>query len=66
MSVIVLPDPKYLSGDQLRGWACALCGARLFRDRPLGLVSDPFCGDDVELWACAPACPPRRWERRTR
>ncbi len=30
MKATVFPDPKRLTGDQLRGWACALCGARLY------------------------------------
>ncbi|MFI6876298.1 hypothetical protein ACIBL6_22990 [Streptomyces sp. NPDC050400] len=60
MKATVFPDPKRLSGDQLRGWACALCGARLYRDRPLGLVSDPLNGEYLELWACAPRCSGRR------
>lgn len=58
MDMTLLPDPKLLNGDQLRGWACALCGARLFRDRSLGLVDDPMSskGEYVELWACVPLC----------
>lgn len=63
MSATVLPDPRLLTGDQLRGWACALCGRRLYRDRLLGLADDPLSskGEHVELWACAPGCPsPRR------
>lgn len=56
---VVLPDPATLSGLQLTEQACALCGARLFRDRLLGTVTyrDHY-GRKVtaELWACAPDC----------
>lgn len=52
-----LPDPATLKGDQLKEWACALCGARLYRDRFLGIVRHPHDGSRVELWACAPVCP---------
>ncbi|MFF1715850.1 hypothetical protein [Streptomyces sp. NPDC058268] len=54
-----LPDPSSQNGDQLRGWACALCGARLYGDRLLGIYGVPR-GETtayVELWACAPSCP---------
>ncbi|TGA88446.1 hypothetical protein [Streptomyces sp. MZ04] len=56
-----LPDPSTLNGDQLRGWACALCGARLYADRPLGIATlvREKSTEDVELWACAPSCPSR-------
>ncbi|WP_372346683.1 hypothetical protein [Streptomyces sp. KL116D] len=60
MKTTVFPDPARLTGDQLRGWACALCGARLYRDRSLGLVPDPYTSEYVELWACAPRCSGRR------
>lgn len=52
-------DWRTLNGDQLKGWACALCGARLYADRPIGKVTTHFRGrepEDVELWACAPQC----------
>ncbi|MGW6058067.1 hypothetical protein [Streptomyces sp. NPDC055189] len=55
----VLPDPKALSNLQLTQQACALCGARLFRDRLLGSVTyRDNLGRRVtaELWACAPVC----------
>ncbi|TGB13293.1 hypothetical protein [Streptomyces sp. MZ04] len=60
----VLPDPKTLSGLQLSEQACALCGARLYRDRLLGTVTyrDHYGRKAAaELWACAPVCEvPRR------
>ncbi|MET7542082.1 hypothetical protein [Streptomyces sp. NPDC005507] len=53
-----LPDPSTLTGDQRRGWACALCGGRLYEDRPLPPVEEIRAGMwvSVELWACAPTC----------
>lgn len=54
-----LPDPCRLTGDQRRGWACALCGVRLYADRLLGTVALDERDDIefIELWACAPSCP---------
>ncbi|MEV8321419.1 hypothetical protein AB0Q95_45495 [Streptomyces sp. NPDC059900] len=52
-----LPDPKSLNCEQLHEQACALCGARLFRDRFLGAVRHPYTpAEFIELWACAPQC----------
>ncbi|MGC5401720.1 hypothetical protein ACPXCP_39025 [Streptomyces sp. DT20] len=53
-----------LTLDQIRGWACALCNARLHADRTLGTFStgQGILADPTELWACAPAC---RSEPRT-
>jgi hypothetical protein len=52
------PNLGQLTMDQIRGFNCALCGARLTKDRSLGtfigegvLLSDP-----TELWACSPQC----------
>ncbi|CAM5239825.1 hypothetical protein SALBM135S_00736 [Streptomyces alboniger] len=55
-----LPDPAKLNGYQLNGWACALCGARLYKDRPLGTFMLVRGGHTYvrELWACGPEC---RW-----
>lgn len=53
----VLPDAKTLSNRQLTEQACALCGARLFRDRLLGTVTyrDRLGRKQTaELWACDP------------
>ena len=49
---------RTLNGDQLKGWACALCGVRLYADRSIGTVITYFAGqaERVELWACAPHC----------
>ncbi|WP_409061594.1 hypothetical protein [Streptomyces sp. SYP-A7185] len=61
MTTGTLPDLARLSGDQLRGWACALCGTRLYADRLLGTVAQGQ-GEHTEfidLWACAPSCPCR-------
>ncbi|MFH8736810.1 hypothetical protein [Streptomyces sp. NPDC017964] len=52
------PDLERLCFEQLQGWNCALCGARLYRDRSLGSFrtnSDPLLAP-TELWACAPRC----------
>ncbi|GAA1925461.1 hypothetical protein GCM10009837_58500 [Streptomyces durmitorensis] len=64
MTTRTLPDPTTLSNLQLSEQSCALCGARLYRDRLLGKVTyrDHY-GRKVkaELWACAPECEvPRR------
>ncbi|WNI34376.1 hypothetical protein [Streptomyces sp. ITFR-6] len=47
-----------LTLDQIRGWNCALCNARLRADRPLGTFSTGLgiLTEPTELWACAPAC----------
>ncbi|MFF1714815.1 hypothetical protein [Streptomyces sp. NPDC058268] len=60
MTTRTLPDPATLSGLQLTEQACALCGARLYRDRLLGTVTyrDHYGRKaKAELWACAPGCP---------
>ncbi|MFI0821587.1 hypothetical protein ACH4TX_38995 [Streptomyces sp. NPDC021098] len=51
-------DPATLSREQLRGWACVLCGALLTVDRPLGTVTigHGVTRTTYEVWACAPAC----------
>ncbi|HWU07557.1 MAG TPA: hypothetical protein VN520_14440 [Streptomyces sp.] len=51
-------DLSRLTLDQIRGWNCALCGARLHADRSLGThrTSGLLC-EATELWACAPTCP---------
>ncbi|GAA0934707.1 MULTISPECIES: hypothetical protein [Streptomyces violaceusniger group] len=51
-------DPATLTHEQLQGWACALCGAHLTVDRPLGTVTVDrgTTRATVEVWACAPAC----------
>ncbi|MEU7151166.1 hypothetical protein AB0B15_24545 [Streptomyces sp. NPDC045456] len=50
--------PVRLTGPQQEGWHCALCGARLYADRSLGIHRILSCGQeiDAELWACAPSC----------
>ncbi|WP_328698552.1 hypothetical protein [Streptomyces sp. NBC_00342] len=47
-----------LTFDQIKGWNCALCNARLLADRSLGVFSTGHgvLADPTELWACAPAC----------
>lgn len=45
-----LPDPGRLTPDQRAGYACVLCGMRLYASRLVGTVTG------VELWACSPAC----------
>lgn len=59
-------DVRRLNGDQLRGWACALCGARLYEDRPLPPVTEVRHREVVriELWACAPTCLEARQKER--
>ncbi|MFH8405606.1 hypothetical protein ACH4FX_12635 [Streptomyces sp. NPDC018019] len=51
-------DLSSLNGPQQEGWHCALCNARLFADRSLGVHRIISCGQeiDVELWACRPDC----------
>ncbi|WP_431043898.1 hypothetical protein ACQUSR_19695 [Streptomyces sp. P1-3] len=51
-------DVRRLALDQMRGWYCALCRARLFADRSLGRFEITFgrTTETVELWACAPSC----------
>lgn len=54
-----LPDPRTLSNLQLSQQACALCGARLYRDQLLGKVAyrDRLGRKETaELWGCAPRC----------
>jgi len=56
---IALPDPETLTGPQLRGWDCALCGQRLFADQLLGTVVWTCGGvteETIELYACRPLC----------
>ncbi|MET8180435.1 hypothetical protein [Streptomyces sp. NPDC005336] len=51
-------DPATLTREQLQGWDCALCGARLAIDRPLGTVTigrGPTL-TTYEVWGCNPAC----------
>ncbi|MGW5735134.1 MULTISPECIES: hypothetical protein [Streptomyces] len=64
MTTQALPDPTELSNRQLTEQACALCGARLFKDRLLGTVTfrDRLGREcTADLWACAPECEtPRR------
>ncbi|WP_307841403.1 hypothetical protein [Streptomyces endocoffeicus] len=55
---IEMPDPDTLTGPQLEGWHCALCGRRLLADQFLGSV-EWTCGSstrEVELWVCRPLC----------
>lgn len=51
-------DLTKLTLEQARGWSCALCGARLYADRSLGIhtADAGLLTDPTELWACAPAC----------
>ncbi|MEU7158910.1 hypothetical protein [Streptomyces chrestomyceticus] len=60
--------PVRLTGPQQEGWACALCGARLYTDRSLGIHRILSCGQeiDIELWACAPSCAAAASARRPR
>lgn len=57
--LIWLPDPATLNNLQLTEQHCALCNARLYRDRFLGTVAyvDHY-GRAVraQLWGCAPTC----------
>jgi hypothetical protein len=51
-------DPAALTTEQLQGWDCVLCGARLAVDRSAGTVTvgrGPT-RTTYEVWACAPAC----------
>ncbi|EXU66574.1 hypothetical protein Z951_19260 [Streptomyces sp. PRh5] len=55
---IEMPDADTLTGPQLEGWDCALCGRRLIADQLLGTVAWT-CGSrtrEVELWVCRPLC----------
>ncbi|MFS7872607.1 MULTISPECIES: hypothetical protein [Streptomyces] len=55
---IEMPDADALTGPQLEGWDCALCGRRLIADQLLGTVAWT-CGSrtrEVELWVCRPLC----------
>lgn len=51
-------DPQAMTLEQLKGWYCALCHARLFADRSLGEYEIRFGDTTVsyELWACRPSC----------
>lgn len=51
-------DLGTLTGKQLDGYACALCGRRLYADRSLGVHRGTVLGQETskELWACAPDC----------
>ncbi|MEV6130261.1 hypothetical protein AB0M05_26020 [Streptomyces violaceusniger] len=64
---IELPDPETLTGPQLQGWDCALCGQRLFADQLLGTV-EWTCGgvtkEAVELYVCRPLCNEARAARQ--
>ncbi|MER8155620.1 hypothetical protein [Streptomyces sp. NPDC094472] len=55
---IELPDPDTLTGPQLQGWDCALCGRRLYADQLLGPVkwNSGSTTEVVELWVCRPLC----------
>ncbi|MEU1663521.1 hypothetical protein ABZ547_07895 [Streptomyces sparsogenes] len=45
-----LPDPARLAPEQRAGYACAMCGMRLYTSRLLGTVNG------IQLWGCSPAC----------
>lgn len=51
-------NAERLTTDQLRGLNCALCKRRLYRARSIGTVrmGAMAIAEDVELYACAPAC----------
>ncbi|MFI0819018.1 hypothetical protein ACH4TX_24440 [Streptomyces sp. NPDC021098] len=51
-------DPAALTREQLHGWDCVLCGARLAADRSAGTVTVDrgSTRTTYEVWACAPAC----------
>lgn len=53
-------DPNRLTVDQMRGLACALCGARLYQSRLIDIVriGEGVHADDVQLYACNPPCAP--------
>ncbi|MFE1934071.1 hypothetical protein ACFW95_27600 [Streptomyces sp. NPDC059474] len=56
---VPLPDPETLTGPQLQGWDCALCGRRLFADQMLGTVKWTCGGvttEEVDLYVCRPLC----------
>ncbi|WP_328335752.1 MULTISPECIES: hypothetical protein [unclassified Streptomyces] len=54
----VRPDLGKQNIDQVKGLACALCGARLYATRSLGVfcTGDLLLQDPTELWACNPVC----------
>ena len=54
-------DPARLKVDQLRGLNCAYCDARLYRANFADVVrvGEGVHAQDVQLYACAPACRPR-------
>ncbi|MCK1812772.1 hypothetical protein MTQ13_00505 [Streptomyces sp. XM4011] len=66
MAILLLKTPtaasvdlRQLSGQQLIGLACAVCGAVLRstdRPRPLGPPARDRHGYLLQLWACAPVC----------
>ncbi|WP_331735364.1 hypothetical protein OG379_40615 (plasmid) [Streptomyces sp. NBC_01166] len=51
-------DLARLTFGQVKGWNCALCGARLHADRSLGIhcSGTGLLTEATELWACAPVC----------
>ena len=52
------PDLTTLTQAQLQGWNCALCGAPLTADRPLGTVAVArgTTLTTYQVWACTPTC----------
>lgn len=50
------PDTSMLTREQLQGWNCALCDARLTVDRPAVTIALGPTQTTYEVWACAPAC----------
>ncbi|WP_438478947.1 hypothetical protein [Streptomyces asiaticus] len=54
-------DPNALTREQLQGWNCVLCGARLEADRPAGTatITRGATQTTYEVWACAPVCATR-------
>jgi hypothetical protein len=61
MEKLSAPHLKY-SRDQIKGWACVLCKARLYRTRPVGTIEVPtgYPGKTwtATLYACAGDCTP--------
>jgi hypothetical protein len=59
----VRTDPRTYTNDQLQGWTCALCGARLYATRAVGRIDVPtgYPGRvwSATLYACDPGCDPR-------
>ncbi|AGP56201.1 hypothetical protein [Streptomyces rapamycinicus] len=51
-------DPSALTREQLQGWNCVLCGARLAVDQSVGTVTITRGATQTtyEVWACAPGC----------